>query len=134
MKKLIALLLAVMMIATLCACGAATPEVPETTESKNAETTEAPVAEDPTEEVTEETTEEIPVAVGNADMALAESCIDKSVEELFALIGEPISADYAPSCLNPGEGEDGNLEYDGFVVYTYREGDQETVQYVEEAE
>lgn len=133
MKKLIALLLAVLMIASLCACGAATPEAPETTEGMTEETTEAPL-EESTEEITEEVTETIPVAVGNADMALAESCIDKSVEELFQLIGEPISADYAPSCLNPGEGEDGNLEYDGFIVYTYREGDQETVQYVEEAE
>lgn len=130
MKRLIALLLAVMMIAGLCACGESTPEVPETTEGKNEETTEAPVQEDPTEE----STETIPVAVGNADMALAESCIDKSVEELYELIGEPESADYAPSCLNPGEGEDGNLYYEGFIVYTYREGDTETVQYVEEAE
>ena len=134
MKKLIALLLAVLMIASLCACGETTPEAPETTEAQNVEPTEAPVQEEPTEEVTEEATEEIPVAVVNADMALAESCIDKSVDELIALIGEPESADYAPSCLNPGEGEDGNWYYDGFVVYTYREGDQETVQYVEEAE
>ena len=140
MKKLMALLLAIMMLATLCACGAATPETPETpeipevTEGEQDEITEATEEEAPIEEVTEEVTETIPVAVGNADMALAESCIDKTVDELFALIGEPINADYAPSCLNPGVGEDGNLEYDGFIVYTYREGDTETVQYVEEAE
>ena len=41
----------------------------------------------------------------------------------------PESSDYAPSCL--GEGEDGNLYYDGFVVYTYRENGTETVEYVE---
>ena len=29
------------------------------------------------------------------------------------------------------EGEDGSLYYDGFVVYTTREGDVETVYYVE---
>ena len=29
---------------------------------------------------------------------LAESCIDKSVQELYALIGEPASSEYAPSC------------------------------------
>ena len=61
--------------------------------------------------------------------ALAESCIDKPVAELYALIGEPESADYAPSCL--GEGEDGNLVYEDFVVYTYREGEEEVVTYVE---
>ena len=52
------------------------------------------------------------------------------VEDLIAAIGEPESSDYAPSCL--GEGEDGNLYYDGFTVYTYRDTDgQETVNYVE---
>lgn len=52
------------------------------------------------------------------------------MEDLIAAIGEPESSDYAPSCL--GEGEDGNLYYDGFTVYTYRDTDgQETVNYVE---
>lgn len=64
------------------------------------------------------------------DKELAESCIDKSVEELYELIGQPESSDYAPSCLGEG-GEDGNLYYDGFIVYTYREGNVETVHYVE---
>lgn len=131
MKKFIALLLAAMMLVSLWACGAEVPEDPETTEGGNGETTEAPVQEDPTEQTTEQTTE-TPVAA--SPMELAESCIDKSVEELYELIGEPESADYAPSCLNPGVGEDGNLYYDGFIVYTYREGDTETVSYVEEAE
>ena len=63
------------------------------------------------------------------DKELAESCIDKSVEELYELIGKPESSDYAPSCL--GDGEDGMLFYDGFIVYTYREGDTETVYDVE---
>ena len=61
--------------------------------------------------------------------ALAESCIEKDISELYALIGEPSSSEYAPSCLV--EGEDGTLYYDGFVVYTTREGDVETVYYVE---
>ena len=47
----------------------------------------------------------------------------------YAAIGEPVSSDYAPSCL--GEGEDGNLYYDGFTVYTYRDDTGETVSYVE---
>ena len=126
MKKLIALLLAALMIAALCACGQNAPEVteeqvPQSTEAAPVEDTQA--SEEPTEEVTE-------VAAASA-FELAESCIDKSLEELYQLIGEPESADYAPSCLNPGVGEDGNLYYDGFTVYTYREGDTETVTYVE---
>lgn len=55
----------------------------------------------------------------------AVALIGSSVEELIAAIGEPISTDYAPSCL--GSGEDGELVYDGFSVYTYREGSTETV-------
>lgn len=60
---------------------------------------------------------------------LAESCIDKTVQELYALIGEPESSEYVPSCLGPGE--DGNLYYADFTVYTYREGETETVRVVE---
>lgn len=52
--------------------------------------------------------------------------IGQSVDDLIAAIGEPTGSDYAPSCL--GSGEDGELFYDGFSVYTYREGDTETVQ------
>jgi hypothetical protein len=61
--------------------------------------------------------------------AIAEGYIDRDVEELYAAIGEPEYSDYAPSCL--GEGDDGNLYYDGFIVYTYRENGTETVTYVE---
>lgn len=121
MKKFVSVLLAVLLLLSLCACGepAETPTQPQTqatqpsqTESQPAESTDAPT----------QTTA--------ADLrALAESCIDKPVDELYALIGEPDSADYAPSCL--GEGEDGNLNYGDFVVYTYREGEEEVVTYVE---
>ena len=61
--------------------------------------------------------------------SIAEGYIDEPVSSLYAAIGEPDSSDYAPSCL--GDGEDGELFYDGFTVYTYREGDEETVTYVE---
>ena len=64
-----------------------------------------------------------------SDFEKAESCIDGSVEDLFALIGEPNSSDYAPSCLGgvATGGEDGMLYYDGFIVYTYRENGEESV-------
>lgn len=57
---------------------------------------------------------------------LALTFIGEDVDDLIAAIGEPSGSDYAPSCL--GSGEDGELFYDGFSVYTYREGDTETVQ------
>ena len=56
----------------------------------------------------------------------AQAFIGRSVSSLIAAIGQPISRDYAPSCM--GSGEDGELVYNGFTVYTYREGSVETVQ------
>ena len=58
-------------------------------------------------------------------LAIAKDYIDSPVEDLIAAIGEPADRDYAPSCM--GSGDDGNLYYDGFIVYTYREGDSEVV-------
>ena len=58
---------------------------------------------------------------------LAKSYVDKPLAELQAEIGEPVSSNYVSSCLIPG-GEDGELHYDGFTVYTVKSGDSETVQ------
>ena len=77
----------------------------------------------------DETTESSNIEIQKTPKELAESCIDLTVEELYDLIGQPESSDYAPSCLGPGE--DGNLYYDGFTVYTYRENGTETVRVVE---
>ena len=129
MKKIVVMLLAVLMLLSLCACGgkeAPAEEVNITARPKAEEVVAAPA----TEAATEAPAEEVPEATAAADLkALAESCVDKNVSELYALIGEPASSEYAPSCLV--EGEDGALYYDGFVVYTTREGDVETVYYVE---
>ena len=59
-------------------------------------------------------------------------CVGKTTVELYEKIGMPESSDYAPSCLGIG-GEDGNLYYDtyGFIVYTYRENNVETVRDVD---
>lgn len=56
----------------------------------------------------------------------AAAFIGQSVSSLIAAIGQPLSQSYAPSCL--GGGEDGELVYNGFTVYTYREDGVETVQ------
>ncbi len=61
--------------------------------------------------------------------ATAQSYIGKSASALIAAIGSPLSSDYSSSCL--GDGEDGELHYDGFTVYTYRENGQERVEDVE---
>ena len=49
----------------------------------------------------------------------ARKYIGSTVGSLTSAIGKPNSSDYAPSCL--GDGEDGELFYNGFTVYTYRE-------------
>jgi len=51
----------------------------------------------------------------------ARSLIGEDAKALYEAIGEPEKAAYASSCI--GEGEDGELQYDGFTVYTYRDTD-----------
>ncbi len=58
-------------------------------------------------------------------VSLVQNYLEQDVSELIAVIGEPISRSYATSC--GGEGEDGELVYDGFTVYTFRNGDTEIV-------
>lgn len=118
MKKLMILILACVLLVSLCACGKTQQETPDTTTDATADSVPNDIA-DPNTDTPDPA----------ARLALAKTCIDKPVAELYALIGQPISSDYAPSCM--GEGEDGNLYYDGFIVYTYREGDTESVYYVE---
>ena len=147
MKKIIVMLLAAVLLLSLCACGADVPEgnaelqitAKPKTEETTGETTipekttgDVTTPEDTTEATTEATTEpeKENTTDGSADKkALAAGCVGKNVSELYALIGQPKSSDYAPSCLV--DGEDGMLYYDGFVVYTTRENGVETVYYVE---
>ena len=61
-------------------------------------------------------------ACGNKDaLTTAQAMIGEDVSSLTAAIGEPENSSYASSCLGPGE--DGELYYDGFTVYTYRDPD-----------
>ena len=132
MKKAFSILLCLLLLLSLCACGgkeepeapldtpaAAPTEDPSKAEDQPADApADKPAAED---EAPEEPTPD-PVEI-------VKGLIDQPIEDLYAQIGEPESSDYAPSCM--GDGEDGMLFYDGFIVYTYREGDTETVYDVE---
>ena len=112
-KKILTALLAAVLMLTLCACGG------------SGETAEAT----PTPEVAQSTPTPTPEPTAAPDLfTLAQDYVDADVADLIAAIGEPMDSSYAPSCL--GSGEDGELYYDGFTVYTYREGDTETVQVV----
>ena len=96
----------------------ATPEAPAGSVENAPEEANEPEAEE----------EQKPLSTEEA-VAAAMTCIDKPVSALYDLIGEPGDSDYAPSCF--GDGEDGNLYYDGFTVYTYRDNGEETVRDVE---
>ena len=56
-----------------------------------------------------------------SDFETAVSCIGKPITALTEQIGQPARVSYASSCL--GDGEDGELYYEGFTVYTYRDTD-----------
>ena len=84
-------------------------ETPAPVETAPAETP-APVAEAPAEATADD----------------ARAYIGQNVSSLTDALGAPLSSSYAPSCLGPGE--DGELIYDGFTVYTYREDGVETVE------
>ena len=122
-KNLILMLLVAAMLFSLCACGSS-EEKPADMESV------LPGAESSVEDENEvqNSSEEEAAPEVNEDKALAESMIGEEVSKLIEAIGEPDSADYASSCLGPGE--DGELQYDGFTVYTYKEGDSEVIQNV----
>lgn len=111
---------------------------PEAAEPDSADTAaqepQPPAEEEPTPEPQPEpepeppaVEEPQPVEAAPADKkAAAEGLIGHPVSELYAAIGQPISSSYAPSCLDL-EADDGELIYDGFVVYTLKTADAETV-------
>jgi len=61
--------------------------------------------------------------------AQASGYVGSSASALESALGAPTSKSYSPSCM--GEGEDGIWTYDGFTVYTYKEGGSETVEAVQ---
>ena len=129
MKKLTCLLLALTLLLGLAACGEEPAEVTEEPAAGSAEPAVEPsVAPEESEAPAEES--EAPAEEEPSPLEAAKAFEGAPLEDLIAAVGEPLSSDYAPSCL--GEGEDGNLYYDGFTVYTYRDVDgSETVNYVE---
>ena len=128
MKKLTCLLLALTLLFGLAACGEEPAEVTEEPAGSAEPAVEPSAAPEESEAPAEES--EAPAEEEPSPLEAAKEFEGAPLEDLIAAIGEPLSSDYAPSCL--GEGEDGNLYYDGFTVYTYRDVDgSETVNYVE---
>ena len=123
MKKLTVLLLCLALL-TLAACGDAPAPA----------ATEAPAA--PVQEATPEPAPETeaPVETAPSVEEIKAKILEMQGEDVQALIdwlGEPLSRDYASSCLITG-GQDGELVYDGFTVYTLVDADgNETIYDVE---
>ena len=122
MKKYLSLLLCLVCLLSLCACGEK-EEQPQSTPAPTA----APAVETAPAPVVVETEAPAPaIAPEKSAFELAKALEGESVDALLETVGEPVSReDYAPSCL--GDGEDGLWHYADFDVYTYREGDSESV-------
>ena len=115
MKKLIFVLLCAVLALSLAGCGGGKTETPAPTQAPavTAAPTEAPV-ETPTPAPTE-------APAANDAAAMVEKILamkGQPVADLYALVGQPLSSDYTSSCLGPSGSKDGQLEYDGFTVYT----------------
>ena len=142
-KTILLLTLTAALLLTMAACGGSdTAQQPSPTPGVSTAATPDTSTPAPTPTPTPEATPEAtpppppeatpaPTPEQNASAdpkATAESLIGSDVSALYAAIGYPTGSSYAPSCL--GDGEDGELYYDGFTVYTYRENGVETISVV----
>lgn len=147
LKTITVLLLTAALVLTLAACGGS----PEDSAQKDSVQPVSPTHEENADNVSEcsptpsmEASPEVtPSPTSEAQQpeqnttsqppadpkAAAEGLVGSDVSALYAAIGYPVSSSYAPSCL--GDGEDGELVYDGFTVYTFKDiNGAETVQVV----
>lgn len=121
--KTITLLLLAVMLLGLCACGSEGAPSPTPEADAAPAITPVPAAEpaatpEPSAEPEPEPSAEPEPESGSDAKAAAEALVGSDVSELYEAIGYPVSSSYAPSCL--GDGEDGELVYDGFTVYTFK--------------
>ena len=102
-------------------------EAPETELEKEPEPASEPEPEKKPEPVPEPESEQSsePETASNEGLQKALDCVDQDISALYAAIGEPESSHYEYSCSGPGD--DGVLNYDGFIVFTYKENGVETV-------
>ena len=149
MKRIFITALAAAAVLCLCACGAAdepervplTPvEVHQTAEPASGSEADTPPQEAPASEtdIAEPPAAEAPVEEEEEDASArekqarfeqAEALIGHPAQELFDILGEPESSQYASSCEVDG-GEEGMQFYDGFYVWTLRTAEEETVRAV----
>lgn len=129
MKKAIVFLLVTVMCFGFCACGAKEESAPK---SEDAPKLESSLPDSNLTEETDDGQEEESAPATSVDpevLAKARGYVGEQLSDFIAEFGEPLSSEYASSCL--GDGEDGLLTYDGFTVETYKEGDSEEIKYVD---
>lgn len=135
-EKWISIVLCLLCALLLIGCGSGASPVPAPSAAPapsaepSAAPSAAPAAVLPDETLKPDVTE-APTAKEEA-LQIAKSFEGKDLSELIAVLGEPLSSEYGPSCL--GDGKDGELKYDGFIVYTTQKGSAETITLVNAAD
>ena len=137
MKRYAALLIALCMVLTLCACGSGgdDPKADAGQPTEMPSVTAPPAGEESGGDMVAADDNKAPDAdlSGGSDLTseeaqLALSLVGQDVSQLIEQIGEPGSTYYAASCIAPdGGAEDGQLRYDGFTVTTLRYPDGQEI-------
>ena len=123
-KSILAVLLVVCMMLAVCAACGGTEEPAAEVSATMAPAAEPEIEAEPVEQTpAEEVEEEAPAAANEEDLlSVVQDLYGRSVEELYAAIGEPNGVAYSASCLVL-DGEDGLLYYDDFIVATVKYAD-----------
>ena len=127
MKKWMLIALALLLVMTAAAC------------KKGGKEEKANAQGGTTEQMVETTTEMDEGGPGEevdgpSDWDLAVDCIGEDVQVLYDTIGFPTKMEYFDSSIEAGEEstiQEGVLYYDGFCVYTLKEGASEIVHNVD---
>lgn len=123
-SKILAFILCVCLLCSLGAC--VTVKRIVSTEDETA----SPAEPEPTDQSGGEDVPETGIdALSPEERAdLARQFIGRELSELVSVFGEPLSFDYAAASADGGE--DGELIYEDFTVYTYRDNESEIIQEV----
>lgn len=107
----------------------AKPSAPASTSKPSASTSKPAASAPASKPAASAPAETKPAEPAKPTASQASGYVGSSASALESALGAPTSKSYSPSCM--GEGEDGIWTYDGFTVYTYKEGSSETVEAVQ---
>lgn len=142
MKKIIAIMLALILTVSVLASCTKQPAEPDVTDDQTDVTDVDTPDTDSTDGAADESDKQDDITPADHDeiadpdaadteesedekFEIANTLIDHPVSELIEAIGEPLESAYASSCM--GGGQDGELYYREFTVVTYLENGSETV-------